>query len=338
MIKDAPIFVVGTPRSGTTLTAQILDRHPGIMMPGENHFFEDIYSRRKEIGNAADPAVMATIVERISTIYGRYNQVSDQQRIDRLITEEALISRLANGSCSYKDVLDRFMEIQLEKQGKRRWGNNTPKDLFHIREILSFYPDAVILVCVRDVRDFLISYKNRWTVTTEAHKDRLKKLYHPVLTSLLWKASMKKIPALEEQIPKGNFMVIHYEDLVTDTEAVVKDICDLVGEKYVPQMLDVSTNNSSDTTAQRGIFSSSIGKWRSSLGAEDALIAQWITRKEMSYLGYKPESFSVRWIVVVKLILSFPFAVTKAFRANADNRGPLFQYLAKRVSAIILGR
>jgi len=46
-----PIFVVGTPRSGTILTAKILGRHSHIFMPGETHFFDDIYSRRIELGN-----------------------------------------------------------------------------------------------------------------------------------------------------------------------------------------------------------------------------------------------------------------------------------------------
>ena len=338
-MNNSPIFIVGTPRSGTTLTARILDKHPHIMMPGENHFFEDIYARRDELGDPSDSKSKANIIERICTIYGRYNQLSDQQRIDKLIADDALISRLAADSRSYKDILDGFMQIQLEKQrGKQRWGNNTPKDLFHIKEILSFYPEAKILMCTRDVRDFLLSYKNRWTVTSEAHKERLKRLYHPILTSMLWKASMKRIPLLERSIPTGNFMIVHYEELVTNTETVVKEICRVIGENYTPQMLEICTNNSSGPVAQDGIFSSSIGKWRSKLAPEDALIAQWINRKELSFLGYKREPLAVKRLTILKLILSFPFAAIRAFRANTNNRGPLLQYLVKRILAIWFGR
>ena len=39
-----PVFIIGTPRSGTTLTAKILGRHSNIFMPGETHFFDDVYS------------------------------------------------------------------------------------------------------------------------------------------------------------------------------------------------------------------------------------------------------------------------------------------------------
>ncbi len=334
-MRKPPIFVVGTPRSGTTLTAQILDRHPHIMMPGENHFFEDIYSRRNELGEATDSKARERIAQRLLTIYGRYNQLADQERIDRLVAECDLLSRLRAEADSYKEILDRFMQVQLEYMGKKRWGNNTPKDLFHVEEILAFYPDAKILICVRDVRDFLHSYKNRWKVTTEAHKERLRRLYHPVLTSLLWKASMKRIPNLEKEIPHGNFMIIRYEDLVTDTERIVREMCKVVGEHYLPEMLDVQTHNSSDGTKHKGIFSSSIGKWRDKLPPEDAAIAQWINRDELAYLGYQQETLTVSRMLVVKSIMLFPLAAFRAFRANAANRGPLLQYLSKRIAAML---
>ncbi len=332
-MRESPIFIVGTPRSGTTLTARILDRHPRVMMPGENHFFEDIYARRKELGDPVEPAARERIVQRLETIYGRYNQLEDQARIDRLSAEGRLSGLRSEDS--YKGMLDRFMAIQLEEQGKARWGNNAPKDLFHIEEILSFYPDARILVCVRDVRDFLLSYKNRWKVTTEAHKERLKRLYHPLLTSLLWKASMKRIPRLEQRVAAGNLMLIRYEELVTDTERIVRDICEVIGETYSPEMLDVQTHNSSDGTPRKGIFSSSIGKWREGLPPEDAAIAQWIAREELAYLGYPRERLDVDKVVLARLIAGFPVAAVRAFRANSANRGPLLQYLRKRIGAML---
>ncbi len=304
-------------------------------MPGENHFFEDIYARRKELGDPSDPAAREVILRRLLTIYGRYNQLADQERIDKLVAECDLYSHLFSKVHSYRDLLDQFMQFQLAMEGKARWGNNTPKDLFHVEEILSFYPDARFIVCVRDVRDFLLSYKDRWKVTTESHKERLKRLYHPVLTSLLWKASMKRIPNLEQQIPKGNFMIVRYEDLVTDTERVVRKMCEVIGEVYLPEMLDVQTHNSSDDVGHKGIFSSSIGKWHDKLPREDAVIAQWIGRKEMNHLGYRHESLEASRFAVAKKIVEFPMAAVRAFRANAANRGPLWQYLSKRLSAML---
>ena len=91
-----PVFVVGTPRSGTTLTAQILGRHSTLFIPGENHFFEDIYVRWSPRWSGATPQERSSMVERLATIYGRYNQLEDQPRIDALLARDPeLRERLA---------------------------------------------------------------------------------------------------------------------------------------------------------------------------------------------------------------------------------------------------
>jgi Sulfotransferase family len=80
---NAPVFVLGTPRSGTTLVAKVLGRHSQIFMPGETDFFDDIYSRKKELGDPQDPEARQKIVARLATLYGRYNHSADQQRIEK---------------------------------------------------------------------------------------------------------------------------------------------------------------------------------------------------------------------------------------------------------------
>ena len=55
-LDAAPIFVLGMPRSGTTLTAKILGRHQKIfaLAPGETHYFHDVWSRRRELDDLQD--------------------------------------------------------------------------------------------------------------------------------------------------------------------------------------------------------------------------------------------------------------------------------------------
>ena len=49
-------------------------------MPGENHFFEDIYADRKTLGDPQNPATLDRIIHRLSIVYGKYNQMEDQER------------------------------------------------------------------------------------------------------------------------------------------------------------------------------------------------------------------------------------------------------------------
>ena len=98
-----PIFIIGTPRSGTTLTARILGKHSRIFMPGETHFFEDIYSRRKEWGEYINRKTSEVILERLSNMYGRYNEPTDQKRIDFLFENEKNIDSLVLSWENYRD-------------------------------------------------------------------------------------------------------------------------------------------------------------------------------------------------------------------------------------------
>lgn len=332
--NSAPIFIVGTPRSGTTLIAKILGRHSRIHMPAENHFFEDIYARRTEFGDLTDPACVKQVQNRLFTLYGRYNHEDEQRRFDELLEDEENRRQLNAGFSDYRTLFKTFMQLQMEHAEKERWGNNTPKDLFHINEILSFFPDAKIIICVRDVRDFLSSYKNRWKTTTIAHQSRLKKLYHPVVTSFLWKANVKRIAIVKKRVAKNNCMVCKYEDLVENPERIVKKICNFLGEKFQPEMLMITTHNSSDNTVKTGIFTSSVGKWRGELDRGEAYTAQWINKRELTELGYPLVRQDVTATEIIKIILSTPGALISALAANKENRGPLIPYAKKRAASL----
>jgi len=335
-MSTSPIFVVGPPRSGTTLTATILGRHSRIFMGGENHFFEEVFSRRRELGEPSDPVAFERILGRLSTIYGRHNQIADQERMDRLLSDPRLRARLQ--SCnSYPELLTRFMEMQFPGTGKVRWGNNTPKDIFHVREILSFYQDAKFLVCVRDVRDYLLSYKNQWKAKTPEQLERLQKLYHPMVTSLVWKSTIKRIRTVQRLVPRENFMIVRYETLATDAENTVRDMCRVVGEPYEANMLNVDTHNSSHEKSETGIFSTSIGAWRTGLDNDEAYLAQRMNQVELEQLGYQFEEIPVRFRDCAKFLLTFPAALRRALAANSRHRGPFLPYLNKRVKALLRG-
>jgi Sulfotransferase family len=329
-----PIFVVGPPRSGTTLMAKILGRHSRIFMPGETHFFDDIYSRRRELGELGNLDSIAKIIARLRTLYARYNERPDQERVDRLLGDRQTVEKLR--ACrSYEEILSCFMELQMRVLGKARWGNNVPKDIFHVKEIISFYPDAKIVICVRDVRDFLLSYQKKWTTTSEENTDRLRRLYHPILTSLLWTASAKQILHLRKLVPPENCLIVHYEKLVANPETVIRDICRFIGEAFEENMLNVEEQNSSFAVQQNGIYSSSVGRWRRALTNEEAYTAQKITKKYLGSLGYTTEKLEINPFRLGYIWITLPFALGRAVHANKMIREPLVPYIARRFSALL---
>jgi len=333
-VSDAPVFIVGTPRSGTTLTARILARHPRLFMPGECHFFGDIYNRRREIGDLAEPAARQRLLQRLRTLYGRYNEPDDQARVDALVASSDFL-RDGELPADYARALDYFMGVPMRAEGKARWGNNVPRDLFHVEDIARLYPQAQFIACARDIRDFLNSYKNRWRVTADEQRERLQSLYHPVLTSLLWRASMRRVPALRRELGPERFHVVRYEDLVARPEEVVAAICEFLGENFEEQMLEVQYSNSSTGAAGGGIGAGSVGAWREGLAVEEVWLAQHIGAAPMVALGYRPEAVDVHRGRLTAHVAATPAALVRALRANRANSGPLLPYLFRRARALL---
>ncbi len=335
--RSRPIFVVGTPRSGTTLMAKVLGRHSRLFMPGETHFFDDVYAHRTALGDLDDAQARGRVAARLADHYQRYWETADQERIDRIREQPGAWVNWRDGMRDYRDALSGFMEMQMTLEAKARWGNNAPRDIFNVEEILAFYPQAKFVVCVRDPRDFLLSYKGKWKVTGDEHTERLRKLYHPVITSLLWKSSMRQLASLKAKVPAGNRVIVRYEDMVNAPEETVRRICAVLEEAFEPHMLEVEESNSSTGQQQKGIFATSVQRWRTELRPAEIAVAQRLTRGEMQEQGYQPVEIDAPMLDVAGTYLGAPFAFVRAMRANADMRGPLIPYLARRVRSLISG-
>jgi sulfotransferase family protein len=228
--------------------------------------------------------------------------------------------------------------LQMNRVGKQRWGNNVPKDVFHFEDILSFYPDARFIVCVRDVRDFLLSYKNKWKTTGGENADRVRRLYHPIITSLLWRATAAQISRLKALVPTENVLILKYENLVHNAEKAVREMCQFLDEEFEPDMLNVDAENSSFEVNEKGIYSASVGRWRSLLPREEIYVAERITGKRLLDFGYFPANLEVSFLRTGRVWATLPYGLWQAFRANRVMRGPLFPYIAKRLSALYSSR
>lgn len=330
--RTHPIFVVGTPRSGTTLLAKILNRHVNIFMPSETNFFSDIYERREQLGGLSDDAVVEEVCERLRTIYRRYNEpAADQERVDSIFSDSRKIKHIKSSIKSYRDAFDIFMSTQAEFEGKARWGNNTPKDLFYVNEILEFFPNVQFIVCIRDVRDFLTSYRGKWRATSATQVNRLRQLYHPVVTTMLWKASVRRILRMQNDAPALQVLLVQYEGFVSEPTTGIRRICDFLREPYDPDLVNITFSNSSERRRRSGICTSSIGRWKQHLSSEEVWIAQALTAAEMKAVGYTPESVQVNPLRLISRLLSTPWALVRALRANRANTGPIIPYLTRRL-------
>jgi hypothetical protein len=126
--SDAPIFVIGCGRSGTTLLRMILDSHPRISCGEETKFLIDLQS-----------------------IVTRYWGLLSTYGLERAFWIDH-IRRL------YLD----FQGAYLERRGKARWADKTPTYTPHLPFIDELFPTAQYVHLLRDGHDVVASHRERW--------------------------------------------------------------------------------------------------------------------------------------------------------------------------------
>jgi hypothetical protein len=332
----SPIFIVGTARSGTTLTRQMLARHSEIFMGRSMDFLHNIFVRDHHLGDPGDEVARQALIERRAVFYTRFSGKRDKARVDELFRDTDFTDKLL-AARDYLEMFVTFMEAEMTRAGKVRWGRGDPRDVFDLPQIFSFFPDAKVIQCARNPLDFLVSYRDTYKRSERRNRirdvGRLRKLYHPMLTSLLWKAATRAGNNARSRW-KGQVFLSRYEDLVADPESRVRSLCAFLEIEFEPAMLDVRSNNSSEDESARGIFGSSVGRWRETLPESDAFICQMICGTEMRRLGYVPATLRPDISKVSWQVITTPFAALRGWSGNRSWRRSTTSYLPKVVSAI----
>jgi tetratricopeptide (TPR) repeat protein len=227
-----PIFVVGMPRSGTTLTEQILASHPSVFGAGE---LKEIFRIARELA-------------------GRSERPSDLVKALRSL-DPAETRSLADRYLAHLDELDRSADFVVDKM---------PGNSFQLGLIATLFPEARIIVCRRDPRDVAVScwstcfgelpWANDMSVIARHIIEHDRLLAH-------WKAVLPR-PIIE----------VVYEDLVADFESQSRRLIEAVSLSWHTACGEFHTlkrpvRTSSLTQVRQPIYSKSVGRWRHYQGA-----------------------------------------------------------------------
>ena len=248
-----PIFIVGAPRSGTTLLASMLAGHARIACGPETQFFNKSDARL----NAAlrDPAwprqavnlvTSLTLAEQpVAELFGHSNR--DVQRF------------LAAREPSAQAMLESLTALYAVKQGKQRWAEKTPNHLLHLPEIRALYPGAPVVRIVRDPRDSALSMRQLPWASPSA-----------LANGYLWAAWFSKSQPFFDG--DANTLTVRYEDLVEAPAKVLTQVCAFIGETFQPGMLEthktgksVSSPNESWKAQNARVLGKSRTQWQKDL-------------------------------------------------------------------------
>lgn len=226
--SELPVFVVGMPRSGTSLVEQILGRHPAIRPCGERR---DIYRLPRRLSNGDAERHWPEVLE----------------RVDRQTLASIARDYLDGGRAGDADCL--------------RLTDKLPGNYINLGLIQLLFPGARVIYCRRDPMDTGLScFQQNFR---SKGMDFARDLRHIGLRQqACWRLMAHWSEALSLPIH-----VVDYETLVEDSENVSRGLVDFLGLPWDQACLDFHLSDRLVQTAsyeqvRRPIYRSSVGRWK----------------------------------------------------------------------------
>jgi hypothetical protein len=220
--RKVSIFVVGVPRSGTTLLAAMLAAHSQLSCGPETHLFR--YLHEDDYHRLCDPAAWPEpAIDFLFSMRHAGSSVPENYQVSR----SELRQRLSADLPSVRAVLSGLVEAHMERTGKMRWVEKTPNHIAHVFEIRKHFPESLVIKIVRDPRDVALSLlKVPWGPKTF---DEGVEIWHMLETAAQ--------PFFREDLLSCS---VRYEDLVLNPRRELDLICRFIGEPFEARMLDTS--------------------------------------------------------------------------------------------------
>ncbi len=230
--SDEPIFIVGMPRTGTTLVEQILGAHSQVFAGGELQHF---------------PAAVRGATESAASM-----GLEDDTLRAALALDPALLGQ-------------RYIDSTRPRTGHTpHFTDKLPLNFLYLGLIRRCLPKARIICLRRDPMDTCLSNYRQMFASNFQH-------YYYSLDLLDCGRYYLQFDALvrhwRDVIPDGDMFEIQYENLVADPETQVRALLDYCGLPWEPQCLEFHNQPGSVATpsavqVRKGIYSDSVARWK----------------------------------------------------------------------------
>ena len=191
------------------------------------------------------------------------------------LTRDDLVSRL-------RSFYDGLFSEHAARQGASRWGEKTPGHLFHMELLAEVFPDARFVGIVRHPAAVVSSMVTTW------HRE-------PPMAASYWHRAATETVRAGRVLGDDRFLLVRYEDLVVEPEAVLRDVCGFVALPWDPAVLQHGEVHrqrggpaltDGGTDPQRAVDPAPVSSWTDRLDVETRSVVERETGALARWLGY----------------------------------------------------
>ncbi|MHC5002389.1 MAG: sulfotransferase family protein [Planctomycetota bacterium] len=288
-MSDAPdnpfVFVVGCPRSGTTLLQRMLDNHPQLAVANDTHFIGRVL---KDPPPGTNPPLTPELLEQVRTY----------RRFRRLGLSDDAVERAAAGAHDYRSLVVGLYDEFARQQGKAYGGEKTPDYVRCLPFLHDLCPWAKSIHIIRDGRDVALSTLE-WA-TPEKGPGRLELWREqPVATCALWWCWQVGTGRRDgAAVGSSRYHEVLYEQLVDQPEPALRVLTDFLQLPYSEQMVQFHVGKERDDpglSAKKAWRPATAGlrSWRNDMPAADVELFEALAGDLLEALGYERASSDV---------------------------------------------
>ena len=328
-LTESPIFIVGPGRSGTTLLRSMLSAHSRISITPEMQYMQWV-DEREDVRKA--PIDFESFWKEY-TSWVRFADLGVDA--DRCLALTDL-----QGDRTFENIFRAVLTAYLERTGKARVGEKSPSHVRYIGTLLEWFPDARILIMLRDPRAVVSSQLETPYVQERITETSLRR-GHFVASRMReivryaddWSTIFENLLPQWEKDPRTR--ILAYEALVHEPETQVRSVCDFLGETYEDCMLtgrrEASVPTPAGTTSSfqleqwrrshhaqtlRPVSTDSLDKWNQSLSKLEVEIVEARCIDGMRERGYQPSTSAAKRFEGQLLSTAFLAAERTEFQAR----------------------
>lgn len=275
------VFIVGCPRSGTTLLQRMVNAHPDLAITPESHWIPRLYAKPWAV--RPDGPVKRKLIRRL-TAHPKFARL-------KISAEEIATLTKIGKRISYEDLVSRIFDLYGERQGKPLVGDKTPDYVRNIETLHRLWPCARFVHMIRDGRDVALSMMD-WAKSRPKPGDFTTWQEDRVSTAALWwELNVRFGRKAGKSLGPKLYYELRYESLVSRPGEECAALCEFLGVPYADEMLrfyeaPTGSDPGLETKRARLPVTPGLRDWSSQLPPQDAERFEAAAGALLEELGY----------------------------------------------------